>query len=112
MARTRLTRLISSSGDESRLRGPIDRSRLTGLGCVLVGLCQLPLANLYHEQALALFITASGGWLLVGIGMNLFRGKEAFDFGWSDSERVAWLSTVLFLLFGLFVVVATATVLS
>jgi hypothetical protein len=73
---------------------------------VLIGLCQLPIGILYREQALVLFITGSGGWLLISIGVNLFQGKEAIG-GWSDSERVAWLSTVGLLLFSLFVVVAT-----
>ncbi|MDS0293085.1 hypothetical protein [Halogeometricum luteum] len=111
MVRNRLSRLLNSSGSESRLRGSVERSHLTGLTCVLVGASQLPLA-FSNERSLALFVTGSGGWLLISIGVNLFRGRGALDFEWTGSERAAWLGSAWLLLFGLLVVAATGAMLS
>ncbi|MFC6723694.1 hypothetical protein ACFQE1_04710 [Halobium palmae] len=113
MPQNRLPRLLSlslSSG-ESRLRDSIDQSQLTGLACVLVGASQLPLAFLVGEQSLILFVMGCAGWMLIGLGVDLLRGKEAFETGWGESERIEWLSAAWVLLFALFVVAATAVVL-
>lgn len=106
MVSNRLSRLLSSPDGESRLRGSAERSRLSGLACVLVGVSQLPLAFL-GERSLAPFVIGSGGWLLIGIGVNLAGGRGALDFEWTGSERAAWLGSAWHFAFGLLVVAAT-----
>jgi hypothetical protein len=86
------------SASPSRSDGDhIGRNRLNGLIAVLVGLNQLTVAAM-SENELALFIGGAGGWLLIAIGVSVFRGKEAFEIDWSESERVAWLITIMQLL--------------
>lgn len=111
MAQNRLYRLLSTSGSESRLRGLISQSQLIGLACVLIGASQLPLAFRVSEQSLVLFIMGCAGWLLIGIGVNLFRGKEGFEVGWSENDRIAWLNAAWTLLLALLVVAATGVIL-
>lgn len=106
MGQNRLSRLLSSSDSESRLLESVRRSQLTGLACVFVGVSQLLLAFL-GERSLAPFVAGSGGWLLISIGVNLFRGRGALDFEWTNSERGAWLGSAWLFVFGLLVVAAT-----
>jgi hypothetical protein len=110
MVQNRLYDLFSISGSESRLRGSVGQSQLTGLACVLIGASQLPLAFVVGEQPLVFFVMGSGGWLLISIGVNLFRRRDALE-GWGNDEQTSWLSAVGTLLFSLFVVVATGVVL-
>ncbi len=56
---------------------------------------------------LPLFVLGGGGWALIGIGVNLFQGREAFDGGWIESERVMWVWTIWSFIFALGVVVWT-----
>lgn len=109
MAQNRLYRLLSTAGSKSRLRGSVGQSQLAGIACVLIGVSQLPVAFVVGEQPLVLFIIGSGGWLLIGIGVNIFRGREGSEV-WGNNERTSWLSAVWTLLFSLFVVVATGVV--
>jgi len=111
MAQNRLYRHLSSARRGSRLRDSVGQSQLVGLACVLIGASQLPLAFLVSEQSLILFVMGCGGWLLISLGINLFRGNEAFESRWDSNERTAWLGAVCILLVGLFVVAATAVVL-
>lgn len=111
MSQNRLDRFLSLSGSKSRLRGSVGQSQLAGIACVLIGASQLPVAFVVSEQSLVFFIMGSGGWLLIGIGVNLFRGKDAFELGWSNNKRISWLSAVWTLLFSLLVVGATGVVL-
>ena len=98
---------IESDGDHS-LRSLLDRKRLTGLAVALIGASQVLLGTSrlvgsswsgFTESAWTIFVLGGGGWLLIGIGSNLFRGRAAFDDGWIERERVAWLHTaVMFVL--------------
>jgi hypothetical protein len=111
MGQNRLSRLATVSDDGRSLRDLADRNRLTGLATVLVGVSQLPIAFIAAESTgydSLLFIVGASGWLLIGIGVNMLRGKEAFDDGWVDSERVEWLWTAV--MFVIAVAVAAATV--
>ena len=95
-----------SDGDHS-LGNPINRNRLNGLATVFIGISQLPLAFIFMDHWLSLFVIGSGGWLLIGIGVNVFRGREAFEIGWSGSDRVEWLNTAVIATYAIAVVAAT-----
>jgi hypothetical protein len=86
------------SGGSHSLRDLVNRDRLNGLATILVGVSQLPLAFMFADATgyeSSLFVIGAGGWLLIGIGANVFRGMEAFELDWSESERAAWLSTII-----------------
>lgn len=74
---------------------------------MLIGVSQLPLAFLVSEQSLVLFIMGCAGWLLIGIGVSLFRGKEGFEIDWNENDRIAWLNAAWTLLLALLIVAAT-----
>lgn len=70
----------------------VTQERLNGLAALLIGVSQLPLAFVLADATgndISLFIIGAGGWLLIGIGVNVFRGMEAFEVDWSESEWVA-----------------------
>ena len=86
-----------------------NQSRLKGLAIVSIGISQLPLAFMLADVTgynISIFVIGTGGWLLISIGVNVFRGKEVFEIGWSESEQVEWLSTVLMVIFAIAVVAA------
>lgn len=100
--------LASLSGLQRR----IDRSQLTGLTTLLVGVSQLPLAFALAENHWALFVMGSGGWLLIGIGINLLQGREAFEIGWTDDDGIEWLVAAAMVGFALLVVAAAGAALA
>lgn len=98
----------------SPLRNAISRNKLYGLTSVLVGSSQLPLAFLLADltnQSLAVFVIGSGGWLLIGLGINLLQGKRAFHTEWTDNERYRWLIAAVICLLAFVVVIATGLIL-
>lgn len=95
-------------------RSIIHRNQLYGLTCLLVGMCQLPLAFVYADlpdQPLPLFVIGGGGWLLISAGVNLLQGEKAFQNGWTENERIEWLSAAGLVLLSLLVVAATGHIL-
>ena len=109
MDQNRLSGFGAVSRGRSSLADVVSRNRLNGLAAIIIGLSQLPLAFMVADSTgyeISLFVIGAGGWLLVGIGVNVFRGMEAFEFDWSESNRVAWVSTIVTCLFA--TVVATA----
>jgi hypothetical protein len=85
----------------------INQSQLMGLATVFIGLSQLPMAIILanvtgHDSSL--FVVGAGGWLLIGIGVNLFRGMEAFESKWGKNERLEWLSVTVTVVLALAVV--------
>jgi hypothetical protein len=77
---------------------------------MLVGVSQLPLAFVLAElsdEYLSLFVIGSGGWLLIGIGINLITGKDAFYNGWTDNERIQWYMAAGLFLLAIVVVVSS-----
>lgn len=88
-------------------RGLIARNQLDGIAIVLVGITQvlLGLSGLgksswsgLTETSWRFFVLGGGGWLLIGIGVTVFQGRVTFESGdrWGiQSERLAWLSTVV-----------------
>ena len=92
---------LTSDGDHTLLN-QIDQNHLTGLGAMLVGITQVLLGMGTLPQFSGLTVSfwasiflAGGGWALIGIGFNVFRGREAFDGGWIESEWVNWVYTVV-----------------
>lgn len=91
---------------ERGLRDTIDEYRLAGLACVLVGVSQLPLAFIHGEPTTTLFVVGGGGWMLIGIGLNLLQGRGAFEIRWTDNETISWLIAAMLVVFAVLVVVA------
>jgi hypothetical protein len=97
-----------SIGDHS-LRDSVNQDRLNGLAAIVVGVSQLPLAFMFADATgyeSSLFVIGAGGILLSAIGVNVFRGMGPFEVDWSESKRVAWLSTIVTCLYAVVVVVA------
>lgn len=103
-----------SSGGQS-LRDVVNRDHLNGLATILIGVSQLPLAFVLADstgEEISLFAIGAGGWLLIGIGVNVFRGREAFELDWSKSERAAWLNTIMTCIFAVVVAAAAFLILA
>lgn len=86
---------------------------LKGLTCMLVGVAQLPLAFRVAEitgESAALFVMGSGGWLLIGIGINLFRRRAPFEITWTDSNRAELLQAVFLVVLSVIVVAVALAV--
>jgi hypothetical protein len=97
-----------SSGSHS-LRDSVNRDHLNGLAAILVGVSQLPLAVMFADVTgyeSSLFVIGAGGFLLIAIGVNVFRGMGPFEVDWIESERVTQLSMIINLVIA--VVVAAA----
>lgn len=97
------------------LRDTISRNQLFGLTCLLIGISQLPLGFILADisnQSLSLFVSGSGGWLLISVGINLLRGKGAFQSVHPDNERIEWLIAALSFLLAMGVIAATGITLS
>ena len=73
---------------------------------MFIGMGQLPLAFIFMEHSLSLFVIGSGSWLLIGIGVNVFRDREAFEIRWSGSKWVEWLNTAVLAMYAIAVVAA------
>lgn len=111
MSRNRRSDLIGASDGDHGLRDLIDRKRLEGLATVFIGISQLPLAFVFADAVhwSSLFVVGCGGWLLVGIGVNLSQGREAFESGWEvENERLRGVSAAV--TFVLAVAVAASSV--
>ena len=83
-------------------RDLIDRNHILALSTMLIGTIQvllgmaiLPPFSGYTLSFWSSLFLAGGGWLLIGIGFNTFRGREAFDDGWVESEQLDRLRTVI-----------------
>ena len=121
MTQNQRSNLTTESDGEHSPRGLIDRKRLTGLAVVLIGISQvlLGLSGLAEsswsgltESSWVIFVLGGGGWLLIGIGVNLLRGREAFDDGWIESRRVSWLNTTVMFVLAVGATAGTVWVLS
>lgn len=114
MGPPRVSFLDTSSNGDRRLRDLIKQQQALGIITLLIGLSQVVLALSFIDPGPLLatpsswvgFVLAAGGWMLIGIGMNVFQDRKAFN-GW-NSERVRWLSIVV--MFLLTVGVAAGTV--
>ena len=107
MDQSRVSGVVPISDRSRSLRKLIDRNRLDGIAIVLFGITQvlLGLSGLVElswsgltESSWTIFVLGGGGWLLIGIGVTVFQGRVAFESGgrWGiESERLAWLSTVV-----------------
>lgn len=100
----------NSNVDGNRsFRDILNRNQLYGLTCLLIGMSQLPLAFILADlsnQPLSLLVIGAGGWLLIGVGINLLQGGGAFQNGWTNNERVEWLMAAVLLLFSIGIVAA------
>jgi hypothetical protein len=92
---------LTSDGDHNLL-DPIDQNHIAALGTMLIGTTQvllgmviLPSASGYALTFWSSLFLVGGGWSLIGIGFNVFRGREAFDDGWVESDRVDWLRVIV-----------------
>ena len=92
---------LTSDGDHNLL-DPIDQNHVIALGTMLIGTTQVllgmasfPSFSGFTVSFWSSLFLAGGGWFLIGIGFNVFRGREAFDDGWIESERVNWLYTIV-----------------
>jgi hypothetical protein len=106
MSWNRESGITAASSDERGLGDLIDRQRLDGLAAILVGTSQVLLGMTgfgssgwsgLTMSSWSIFLLGGGGWLLIGIGINLFQGRGAFESGWGlglESERLVWLGTV------------------
>jgi hypothetical protein len=116
MGQNRVSIFDPRSNGDRRLRDLIEQHRVLGIIPLLMGLSQVILGMHFIGPGPLLatpsswvgFVLAAGGWLLIGIGFNVFQGREAFDGGWIDSERVTWVWAVTTVVFT--VGIATATV--
>ena len=106
-----LSGFVGTSGGGHNLHDRIDRNQLNALATVLIGICQLPLAFIFTENWIPIFIIGSGGWLLIGIGVYMFQRKVAFDIRWFGGKWGAWLSTAVLAMYAIAVVAATVAVL-
>lgn len=100
----------AGSDGGAAIRSAVAPGQLIGLACVLVGLSQLPLSFLVADLAgnsLPLFVIGGAGWLLVGIGLDMLRGRRPFEVRRTDSTGAEWLQAVFFVLLSLFVVAAS-----
>ena len=65
----------------------IGQRQLFGVVAVVLGACQVALTfTLDGSQVL---IVGSGGWLLIGIGSNLIRGRRASYSDWNEDGKLA-----------------------
>lgn len=105
---------ITHSGSDSTIADLIQEHQVFGITAMLMGLSQvlyvleIPRAGLWSSWSI--FVLGAGGWLLIGIGMNVFQGRNAFDGGWIDSGRVTWLWLVSILLLSIGVATTTGWV--
>jgi hypothetical protein len=114
MSQNRRSRLAPLSDGDRSLRDRMNQNHLNGLATVLAGMSQLSLAVMFADVTgddISLFIGGAGGWLLIGIGVNVFQGKEVFDDGWVESKRVTWLLTAVQFILAVAVVAATVWIL-
>lgn len=105
---------VSSLGAVSigghRFRDLINRDRLNGLAAIVIGISQLPMAFVLADSTgfdISLYVIGVGGILLIAIGVNVFRGMEAFEVEWSDRVWVAWLDTTIRCIFAIVVAAGT-----
>lgn len=118
MSRYRLSVLDRSSNGDRALRDLIVLQQVNGIVTLLLGVSQVLFIMHFMgssepdvtTSSLPLFVLGGGGWALIGIGVNLFKGKEAFDGGWIESERVMWVWTIGSFIFALGVAVWTVLV--
>ncbi len=81
-----------------RFRDLINQDRLNGLAAIVIGMSQLPMAFMFADATrfdISLWVIGVSGMLLIAIGVNVFRGMEAFEIAWSESKRVSWLDTII-----------------
>lgn len=112
MTDSRQSGVIDDDGGEQVLRNRIDEHQLAGIACVLVGVSQLPLAFVYAESTPSLFVVGAGGWMLIGIGINLLQGRAAFEIEWADDETISWLIAAVLVVLSIGVVVAAGLAIS
>lgn len=108
MGRNRLPRPVDVFDDRRQFIG---RFRLAGFATVLVGLSQLPVAVLVADATghdSLLLVIGGGGWLLVGIGVNILRGREAFETRRDGDGWWPWLSAIVTVIVAISVAVAAA----
>ena len=103
-----------SSGSHS-LRDLVNRNRLNGLATILIGVSQLPLAVMFADVTgyeSSLFVIGCSGWLLIGVGVNVFRDRGPFELDWTESKRTAWLSTIVTCILAIVVAAAALLILA
>lgn len=106
MGQNRTHGVADDRSGERGLRDTIDEYRLAGLACVLVGVSQLPLAFIHAESNASLFVVGAGGWMLIGIGINLLQGRRAFEIRWTDNGTISWLIAAMLVVFAVLVFLA------
>ena len=95
------------SSPESDASERFSQSQFHGVVTILVGISQFPLALVM--AGVRTFVVLSGGILLVSVGLNLLRNKDAFTSAWQNNDRYGLLSNILLLLLTIAVVVASAS---
>jgi hypothetical protein len=105
MDQNRSSDVALTPDDDHNYRDLIDQSHVIGLSTMLIGTAQvlLGMAGLTSFSGFTVSYWSSvflggGGWLLIGIGINVFRGRGAFDDPWIKSERVEWLFSAIMLI--------------
>lgn len=118
MSRNRLSILNRSSNGDRALRDLIELHQVYGIMTLLLGVSQVLFAMHFMgfsepgstTSSLPLAVLGGGGWALIGIGVNLFQGRKAFDGGWIKSERVIWVWALVSVTFALGIAVWTVSV--
>lgn len=90
-----------------RIRG-VTQSQYLGLLVVLVGTSQLPIAlGFATDNNQWMLVVGSGGWLLIGIGINLMMGQRALWSDWNESGKHGMISLATLTLLTIAVVVSS-----
>jgi hypothetical protein len=86
----------------------LDQARFHGISTLLIGLSEIPLAYVFFaEQVLPRFVLISSGLLLTNIGLNLLRGRTAFENPWHADGKHGRIALAFFAIVTVAVVVAS-----
>ena len=83
----------------------VDQRQFFGVVTTVLGACQVALT--FTLDGSQLLIVGSGGWLLIGIGSSLIRGRRASESEWNKDGKLGRVAIVA--LTGLSIWVAART---
>ena len=83
----------------------VDQRQFFGVVAIVLGACQVALT--FTLNGSQLLIVGSGGWLLIGIGSSLIRGRRASESEWNEDGKLGRVAIVA--LTGLSIWVAART---
>lgn len=84
----------------------IGQRQLFGVVAIVLGACQVALT--FTLDGSQLLIVGSGGWLLIGIGSNLIRGRRVSYSDWNEDGKLGRVAIVGLTGFSIWVAATTA----